>query len=281
MPDEIDRLVDAETEAELNAPKPVGLAVRDNELISQGGMTRNAARELTEQIKATATATYVLIHRAHEYKVWLSLDYSSWADYVESEFDMSKSRSYQLINQAKVVDAIQDVVPDGTKVSLTEAQARDVEKALPRITERIRKETENQSPETASKTVNKVVQETRDELRDNPVNDTPPEETVPSAKPDYIDDGDSPKKPAGKKSKTPKDPDDSDDADMDNDFESFNAFDNTGSSVISVGYIFAFFEGIGDPVETAKHLEDKDKDTSLKSAEEVIEWMTKFRDAIK
>jgi hypothetical protein len=284
MTDEIDKLVDAETEAAMNAPKVEGIAQSDKDLIDSGCMTKNAARELTEQIKATATATYVLIHRAHENKVWVSLGYTSWESYVTSEFDMSKSRSYQLINQAKVVEAIKDVVPDGTRVSLTEAQARDVEKALPKITNRIKKATQNQSPDEASATVDNVVNESRKETRP-PQNDSGVVETV------NPDEGNVDKEPKlGKKSD--KDSKGSgvapiesdgvmrpDENDEDIDDEKFDAFDDSGSSVIAVGYIFAYFDGLGDPSDTAKSIDEPDE--VLKNTDKAIAWLNSFRNGLK
>ena len=99
MPDYMDQLVDAQTENELaELKKAAGSSHLDDDdraLMEEGAMTKAAAEEVTEAIKSYATATWVLVKRAHDGKAWKSLGYSTWADYVKTEFDMSASRSYQ------------------------------------------------------------------------------------------------------------------------------------------------------------------------------------------
>ena len=281
MSDEIDKLVDAETEAELNAPKPKDLPADDKQLLARGAMTKAAARELTEQIKATVTATYVLIGRAHANKVWLSLGYDSWEDYVHQEFDMSKSRSYQLINQAKVMDAIQEVVPDGTTVSLTEAQARDVQKALPQITSKIKSATHNVSPTKAAGIVNKVIEDHREPKNDSGVVETTNPSEHKSKKDDAAkhDDSTNTKPSHGVAPVAPDNiiKDDDNDEQLDDGTE-FDAFDDGNSSAMAISYIFAYFDGIGDPKDTAHHV-DSPKE-SLESANKAITWLTAFRDEL-
>ena len=153
MPDLIDQLVDAQTEndaadlAEITSNK---MSDEDKELVDSGAMSKSAAEEITNAIKSYATATWVLVKRAHDGKAWKSLGYSTWADYVATEFDMSASRSYQLINQAEVIATLEDAAPDGTKLLLTEAQTRDIKKELPRITEKVKNATANDDPGTAA-----------------------------------------------------------------------------------------------------------------------------------
>lgn len=288
MPDEIDRLVDAETmmEAQALANRKPGLADEDRELLEAGAMTKDAARELTDQIKATATATYVLVHRAHELKCWMALGYKSWEDYVITEFDMSKSRSYQLINQAKVVEAIQEVVPDGTDILLTEAQARDVEKALPRITDRIKSKTEGQSPDEAAKTVQDVVEDERKQQKKESKSRTE-NDGVSLLDSDALDreskkqEG---KQPSARQNRTEDGNDDtpnpSDDDIMDDEAdEDIDDFNDVASSTLAVGYIFAYVEGLSDPAKTAAEI-DNPKST-LKDANNAIDWLTKFRDSLE
>lgn len=124
-------------------------------------MSETEAIEITEAIKSAATATYVLISRAHAQKAHIALGYKTWAEYIEEEFDMSASRSYQLLNMSKVVEEIEGATPEGTEIQLTEAQARDIKRELPKITERIREETKDSSPEEAAEAVKRVVDEAR------------------------------------------------------------------------------------------------------------------------
>lgn len=170
MPDLIDQLVDAQTEndaadlAEITSNK---MSDEDKELVDSGAMSKSAAEEITNAIKSYATATWVLVKRAHDGKAWKSLGYSTWADYVATEFDMSASRSYQLINQAEVIATLEDAAPDGTKLLLTEAQTRDIKKELPRITEKVKNATANDDPGTAASKINDIVESERAAIKND------------------------------------------------------------------------------------------------------------------
>lgn len=124
-------------------------------------MNAEEAEEITEAIRSSVTATYILIARAHSQKAHIALGYNTWEEYVNEEFDISASRSYQLLNMNKVVEEIEEVTPEGTEVKLTEAQARDIKRELPRITERIEEETRELPPEEAAEAVKRVVEEER------------------------------------------------------------------------------------------------------------------------
>lgn len=109
--------------------------------IANPELTYEEAKELTEHIRATADMLYVLIARAHAGKAWLALGYESFKEYVGAEFNISRSRAYQLLDQARVVEAIAAAAPEGTEINITEADARDVKSALdelvPAIQERL------------------------------------------------------------------------------------------------------------------------------------------------
>lgn len=127
-------------------------------------MSEAKARELTDAIRAAATATYVLLARAHEGKAYKALGYDTWADYVRNEFDITASRSYQLLDLSKVVREIEEATPDGTVVTITEAQARDIKRELPQITERIKAEVSD-DPEEAAGTVERIIEDIRDQKK--------------------------------------------------------------------------------------------------------------------
>lgn len=128
-------------------------------------MSEGKARELTDAIRAAATATYVLLAQAHEGKAYKALGYETWAEYVKTEFDITASRSYQLLDLSKVVKEIEAVTPDDTVVRLTEAQARDIKRELPKITERIKEETEGQDGSQAGETVDRIIEDIREQKR--------------------------------------------------------------------------------------------------------------------
>ena len=130
-------------------------------------MTEDEATEITGAIRSTITATYVLLYRAHEGKAYKALGYDSWRDYIAEEFDFSVQRSYQLLDLAKTVEIIESVTPDGTEVSLTEAQARDIKRELPKITERVQAETVDKDPVEAGDIVDTIVEEARQQQKDD------------------------------------------------------------------------------------------------------------------
>ena len=104
-------------------------------------LDEKAARKLTEDIKSTTTALYILLKKAHDTKAWLSLGYSSWTEYISKEFDFSRARSYQLINQANVIEEINKA--SGLNLYITEREARDIKKRLPEITKRLKEDVKN------------------------------------------------------------------------------------------------------------------------------------------
>lgn len=64
------------------------------------------ARKLTEAIKGHVRNVYLLMLEAHTGRAWIALGYKTWESYVRAEFGLSRSRSYELLTQARVVQAI-------------------------------------------------------------------------------------------------------------------------------------------------------------------------------
>jgi hypothetical protein len=65
-------------------------------------MTKSCARDLTDRIKAGVNDVAELLHRAHEGRAWVALGYVSWKEYCRAEFQMSKPRSYQLLEFVEI-----------------------------------------------------------------------------------------------------------------------------------------------------------------------------------
>lgn len=128
-------------------------------------MSREEAEEITHAIKSAATATFILLSRAHSERAHKALGYETWADYVGTEFEMSAQRSYQLLDMNRVVKEIECATPEGTHVKLTEAQARDIKRELPKITERIREETQDLTPEEASAKAREIIEDEREQKK--------------------------------------------------------------------------------------------------------------------
>ncbi len=120
------------------------------------------ARSITDEIRRAADDLYDLLLEAHDRKAWAVLGYGSWAEYVKVEFNISRSRSYQLVDQAKVVRAIESAAGVSTSVDISEAEARAIKPVLSVITDEIR--TRVGRGENPDDTVREVVAEAREEL---------------------------------------------------------------------------------------------------------------------
>ena len=137
------------------------------DLISEP-MTTDQAREITDAIRSTSEVLYTLIQRAHQGKAWLSLGYGSFAEYVREEFAMSRSRAYQILDQARVIDAIEAAAPDGASLPhITEAAARDLKSVLGEIGPAITEATSGlDDPDEAGRVVEEIVEDYRDRAND-------------------------------------------------------------------------------------------------------------------
>lgn len=102
-------------------------------------LSKAEAQKLTKKIKEATDHLWYLLIDAHEGKAWKALGYTSWEAYVKAEFGMGRSRSYQLLDQGKVVEALRDATGDlSTKVDISEREARDIKDDLPVVTEAIK-----------------------------------------------------------------------------------------------------------------------------------------------
>lgn len=167
--DSIDDLIDDDEDYDLEAPEVSSDDYDDfsgdieQVIVDEGDMSETEAKEITEAIRSAATATYILLAQAHEGKAYKALGYETWASYVKEEFEISPQRSYQLLDLSKVIKTIEGSAPEGTDVKLTEAQARDIKRELPKITERIVEETKDLSPDEARDKISDIIDEARDE----------------------------------------------------------------------------------------------------------------------
>lgn len=125
-------------------------------------LSKEEAEQLTEHIRSTADVLYVLIARAHAGQAWKPLGYSSFEKYVKAEFDISRSRAYQFLNQAHVIDAITAAAPEGTHIKISEAAARDLKNFVDELAPDIARNTEGLSGSEAGDVVEDLVNEYRE-----------------------------------------------------------------------------------------------------------------------
>jgi len=140
-------LADESPVADLDVPKPLSV---------------EEAKELTEHIRSTADVLYVLVARAHAGKAHLALGYKNFESYVKEEFNISRSRAYQFLNQANVIAAIESSTPDGTQIKISEAAARDLKNFVNELAPEIKERTEGLSPDEAGEIVEDLVADYRE-----------------------------------------------------------------------------------------------------------------------
>lgn len=102
-------------------------------------MDKADATVLTQRIRTAVDGLWDMLLEAHDRKAWKALGYKTWEAYVKGEFDMSRQHSYRLLDQGRVVKAIEDATgilsPSG---DISEAAARDIKPDLPAVTGEIK-----------------------------------------------------------------------------------------------------------------------------------------------
>lgn len=119
------------------------------------------ARDLTEQIKHATRQVCLLLHEAHRRRAWQALGYPSWEGYVQGEFGLSKSRSYELLDQSRVIRAMQAAAGTSATPEISAYCAEQIKPYLPEMIERVRVMTIGTSEREALSIVHEVVRERR------------------------------------------------------------------------------------------------------------------------
>lgn len=92
-----------------------------------GDLTKEQAQAVTAKARAYSSELYRILGRAHDRRVWVALGHESWSSYVADEFDIARSRAYQLVAQYQANEALSAtsaVYPDAELDEMSEAQAR-------------------------------------------------------------------------------------------------------------------------------------------------------------
>jgi hypothetical protein len=120
-----------------------------------------AARQLTERIRSAARRTCLLLLEAHQRRAWLALGYRSWEQYVRREFDMSRRRSYELLDQGRVVQAIQLAARLREPPAISAYAALQIKAQLPAVTEAVRQCAAGLPRRRAMMVIDDIVQKAR------------------------------------------------------------------------------------------------------------------------
>ena len=69
-------------------------------------LTPSTARQLTDSIKEDMESVWTRLLNAYTQGAHTTLGYASWSDYCKAEFGTGRTRSYQLLDAGRVVEAI-------------------------------------------------------------------------------------------------------------------------------------------------------------------------------
>jgi hypothetical protein len=115
------------------APMPVGMVG-----CSPAPLDEVAARALTDRIRHAVGDVCLLLWEAHQSRAWSALGYRTWQDYVRGEFHISRTRSYELLDHARVVRAVEDASGVSAIADINVLTARQLKPRLPQLIEAIR-----------------------------------------------------------------------------------------------------------------------------------------------
>ena len=139
------------------------------------------ARLLTDRIRQSTTELWQLLAEAHDRQAWQALGYDSFKAYVEAEFAMSKQHAFRLLDQARIVAALNEVAesPRGDSITITEKEARDLKPHLDEVAARVKQATAPLPPAKRPAAAREVVSDIRQEIKHTgaPL----PRRSVPSA----------------------------------------------------------------------------------------------------
>lgn len=105
--------------------------------IQKTAITEAQARQLTDRIKTAADQLWSLLLQAHEGKAWTALGYLTWESYVGAEFDMSRSQSYNLLDQGRVTKAIEAATGVQHVGQINHRDVQAIKPVLAEVTEEI------------------------------------------------------------------------------------------------------------------------------------------------
>lgn len=124
-----------------------------------------AARALTEQLRASPRNAWLLLAEAHEGRAWIALGHPSWESWVRFEVGISRSRSYELLDQATVIRAVQAAAGIAEGFELSAYAASQLKPCLDRVCDEIRRRTAMLPSHLVPREVDEVIREARATVR--------------------------------------------------------------------------------------------------------------------
>jgi hypothetical protein len=139
---------------------------RQDVVLEGGGpIEEAAARDLTERIRGGTRQVCLLLLEAHQRRAWLALGYRSWEQYVGREFSMSRSRSYELLDQAKAIRLLQEAACLSGVPDISAHAAAQIKPDLGEVVRMVRTHTSRLPEDRAMEVLTRIVNERVHERR--------------------------------------------------------------------------------------------------------------------
>lgn len=142
---------------------PVGMADLDTAGCAAASravhMSKDEAQLITGRIKAGLGELPLLLLEAHRRRAWIALNYTSWERYVRVEFTLSRSRSYELLDQARVIEALSAAVGDRPFRHVSALAASEIKPYLSSVVAEVRKQVSLAGSELADAQVEQLVRD--------------------------------------------------------------------------------------------------------------------------
>ena len=136
---------------------------------SDTSMDEIRARELTHLIKSAAENAgrlCSLLLEAHDRRAWSVLGYSSWEGYVRTEFQLSRTRSYELLDHGRVIRAIEAATGVSGIPNISPYAASQIKPRLADVVATIRSRVAGVPPDRVRDVADEVVREVRSHVID-------------------------------------------------------------------------------------------------------------------
>jgi hypothetical protein len=144
-------------------------------------MSTVEAREITARIKARVDGVAELILEAHDRRAWEALGYHSWERYIKAEFGFSRSRSYEMLDQARVKRALKAAAAGRPVPYVSARTAAAIRPVLPKVANVIQGRLRAEAPDPDA-VVREVIRDTLSHLRHQiPANVEPVGSLAPAA----------------------------------------------------------------------------------------------------
>lgn len=122
------------------------------------------ARGLTDRIRMATRYVCLLLLEAHVRRAWIALGYGTWEQYVHSEFNISRSRSYELVDQARVIQCVRAAAGMSGIPDISAYAALQVKPHLAELNAVIQERTEGLSQDEMGPVITQAVRELRDRV---------------------------------------------------------------------------------------------------------------------